>query len=323
MNTKHNKFDLVTIGDATWDVFMKIHNASISCSKNHSGCKLSLDYGGKIGVDQLHSSVGGNATNIAVASSKLGINTAFAGFMGSDEVGKKAINIIKKSGVNTDYVVADGQTNQSSIISFQDERTILSYKEKRNYKLGKIPNSNWVFLTSTGPGSEKFVMKIISKTKHRKIVYNPGSYHLRLGKDFIKKIIKNVYCLIVNLDEAHKIISKKPNDIKETLYDLSKLGPDIVVITNSREGAYVRENNKNYHISSIKVKVIDPTGAGDSFSATFVSALIYEKSVREALLWGILNSTSLIQKLGTEEGLLNIKQLQHKLKIIDLKAIEF
>ncbi len=323
MKTKQNKFDLITIGDATWDVLMKIHDASLHCSKNHQDCVVCFDYGGKIGVDQLHTSVGGNAANVAVASQKLGINTAFVGFIGSDDAGKKAISIIKKTGVNTDHVSSLGLTNQSSIISFQDERTIFSYKEKRDYKLSKIPKSDWLFLTSTGPGSEKFIFETIDKIQDRKIIYNPGSFHIKLGSVFLKKIIKKTHCLIVNLDEAHKIINKKPNDIKEILYELSKLGPDIVVITNSREGAYVCENNKNYHIPSIKVKVVDPTGAGDSFSAAFVSALICEKSVEEALFWGILNSTSLIQKLGTEQGLLDKKQLINKIKVTNLKVIEF
>ncbi|MFH1749474.1 MAG: carbohydrate kinase family protein [bacterium] len=323
MKTKPKKFDLITIGDAAWDVFMKIHNADKRCSKNHQDCVLCLDYGGKIGVDQLHSSVGGNAANIAVASSKLGINTAFVGFIGSDDIGKKALKIIKQLSVDTQYAISSGLTNQSSIICFQDERTILSYKEKRDYKLSKLPESDWLFITSTGPGSEKFIPEIICKAKERKIVYNPGSYHMQHGPNFLTKIIKKAYCLIVNLEEAWKIINKKPNDIKETLYDLSRLGPEIVVVTNGKEGAYVSQNNKNYRISSIKVKVVDPTGAGDSFSAAFVCALIYNKTVKEALLWGILNSTSLIQKLGTEQGLLDKKQLQNKLKNVNPQAIEF
>jgi len=323
VKTKPKKFDLITIGDAAWDVFMKIHDANMQCSKNHQNCLLCLDYGGKVGVDQLHSSVGGNAANIAVASSKLSISTAFVGFVGADDIGKKALKIIRQSGVDTQYAISSGLINQSSIICFQDERTILSYREKRDYKLTKLPESDWLFLTSTGPGSEKYITDVINKAKKRKIVYNPGSHHMRQSPIFLKKIIKKVYCLIVNLEEAQKIIGKKPNDVRETLYDLINLGPEIVVVTNGKEGAYASQNNKYYQISSIKVKVVDPTGAGDSFGAAFVCALINKKTIKEALLWGILNSTSLIQKLGTEQGLLNKQQLQNKLKNANFQAIEF
>ncbi len=323
MKTKSKKFDLVIIGDATWDLFLKIHDADIRCTKHHKECFMCLDYGGKIIVDQLHSSVGGNAANVAVGCSKLGVKTAFVGFVGKDDAGKKALNIIQKAGVDIKSAIFNGLTNQSAIISFQGERTILSYKEPRIYKLIKIPQCDWIFFTSTGPGSEKAISSILQKIKKKKIIYNPGSYHMKLGPNFIKKILKQTYCLIINLEEAWEILEKKPNDIRESLFDLTALGPKIVVITNGAEGAYATQKEKYYRIPSFKVKVVDPTGAGDSFSAAFSSALIYQKEITEALQWGIVNSVSLIQKLGTEEGLLTKKQIIQKLKKIKLEVKEF
>lgn len=317
------KFDLITIGDATWDLFMKIHDAETRCLKDHKECILGLDYGGKIAVDQLHSSVGGNAANVAVACAKLDIKTAFVGFIGKDDAGKKALKIIEKAKVDTKYTILEGLTNQSAIISFQGERTILSYKEPRSYNLVKVPTSEWIFFTSTGPGSEKAISTILKKIEKRKIIFNPGSFHMKLGPGFIKKVIKKSFCLIVNLEEAWEILEKKPDDIRECLFDLVSLGPKIAVITNGKEGAYATKEERYYKIPSLKVKVADPTGAGDSFSAAFATALIYDKDIPDALRWGIANSTSLIQKLGTEEGLLTKNQIEKKLKDVKLEVIEF
>ncbi len=50
--------------------------------------------------------------------------------------------------------------------------------------------------------------------------------------------------------------------------------------------------------------VIERTGAGDSYGAGFMSAVVKGKSISEAMLWGNGNSTSVVQYIGAREGLL-------------------
>ncbi|MDP2665034.1 MAG: PfkB family carbohydrate kinase, partial [bacterium] len=46
------------------------------------------------------------------------------------------------------------------------------------------------------------------------------------------------------------------------------------------------------------------TGAGDAMTSTFVIALALGKSLSEALLWGPVNSMSVVQHVGAQKGLL-------------------
>jgi sugar/nucleoside kinase (ribokinase family) len=55
------------------------------------------------------------------------------------------------------------------------------------------------------------------------------------------------------------------------------------------------------------------TGAGDAFSSTFTSAIILGKSVDQALMWGPVNSMSVVQKTGARAGLLTVKEILHYL----------
>jgi sugar/nucleoside kinase (ribokinase family) len=58
---------------------------------------------------------------------------------------------------------------------------------------------------------------------------------------------------------------------------------------------------------------VDATGAGDSFASAFVGRFIGKAKdnftdqylISEALKAGIINSTSVVNKLGAEEGLLS------------------
>ena len=51
------------------------------------------------------------------------------------------------------------------------------------------------------------------------------------------------------------------------------------------------------------------TGAGDAFASTFTSAIILGADVPTALAWGPINSMSVVQYMGAQEGLLNREEL--------------
>lgn len=317
------KHQICCIGDGTIDTYLKIHNACGLCFLDQKECFLGLDFGSKIPVDELHQSVGGNAFNISKALAKLEVRCGLIGFAGQDEAGKKALFELERDGVDVHYSQKSGKTNQSVVIGFAGERTILSYKEKRRYHFKNIPKCPWYFLTSTGPGSEKFLKEFISNVKGS-IIFNPGSYQLRMDTKLLKDIISKTLVLIVNLEEAQEISKLgKGTELKNLLKTLTEFGPRIVIITNGKEGAYAFDTKNFWAISSLPVKVVDPTGAGDSFSAAVSCALVSERGVATALLWGIFNSTSLIQKLGTEEGLLTKKELLELEKETELSAHTF
>ncbi len=95
---------------------------------------------------------------------------------------------------------------------------------------------------------------------------------------------------------------------------MSEQGPRIAVITDGPKGAfaYDRENNTTYFMPPYP----DPkppyerTGAGDACAATTAAALALGKTVEEALMWGPINSMSVVQYVGAQEGLLSQAQLE-------------
>jgi sugar/nucleoside kinase (ribokinase family) len=59
---------------------------------------------------------------------------------------------------------------------------------------------------------------------------------------------------------------------------------------------------------------VDRTGAGDSFSSTFTSAIILGHNVPTALSWGPINSMSVVQYIGAQAGLLSRDKIEEYLK---------
>jgi sugar/nucleoside kinase (ribokinase family) len=93
---------------------------------------------------------------------------------------------------------------------------------------------------------------------------------------------------------------------------LHALGPKIVLITDGPKGAYMLDGEHFYFmpIYPDPKPPYERTGCGDSFAATFVSALEMGKSPLEALVWAPVNPMSVVQYVGAQEGLLTREQME-------------
>ena len=95
-------------------------------------------------------------------------------------------------------------------------------------------------------------------------------------------------------------------------------------MTDGPKGAYAFDGKTYYKIGTTPTKVIERTGAGDSFAVAFVAARMAGKDVPTALQWGTMNSASVIQFIGPEEGLLDKAGIQKWLrKYKSIKAKTF
>jgi sugar/nucleoside kinase (ribokinase family) len=78
------------------------------------------------------------------------------------------------------------------------------------------------------------------------------------------------------------------------------------VITDGTKGAYAFDGKSFWFMPPYP----DPkppyerTGAGDAFSSTFVVALALGLHIEDALRWAPINSMSVVQFVGAQEGLL-------------------
>jgi sugar/nucleoside kinase (ribokinase family) len=61
------------------------------------------------------------------------------------------------------------------------------------------------------------------------------------------------------------------------------------------------------------VPPISRTGAGDAMTSTVVAALALGKSLREALMWGPINSMAVVQQIGAQKGLLSREKIEEYL----------
>ena len=312
-----SELDLLSIGDASLDVFITPSESEALCQLNDKDELICFSYGDKIPVKTFDQSVGGNAANNAVGTKRLGVNSAAVLTLGGDAIGKQILERLKNEGVDTTYVFQQPSTasNYSTIINYLGERTIFTFKVPRIYDFpDKLPQVPWIYLTSMGDSFMPIYQRITEWIKQNpdiKLAFNPGSRQLRTGLSAIREVLKLAYIVYVNRQEAETItgIKDSQNKEKDLLKSLSSLGPKIPIVTDGGEGSYVFDGARYLKTGILPIDAYERTGAGDSFGSGCIAALIKGKDITEAILWGTVNAASVIGYTGSQQGLLQENEL--------------
>jgi sugar/nucleoside kinase (ribokinase family) len=307
-------YKIIAIGDAILDTHVKIDDASVECDLDGHKCKLCLDYAAKIPVTDSFQTIGGNCANLAFSTTKLGLATAILSTIGDDSNGQIIREVLNDSKIDTQYITLDKKvkTRYSIILNFKGERTILSYHQKINYSWPKnFPSTDWIYYTSLSEGFDSIqekLLKFLAAHPTVRLAFNPGSFQLKNNLELTKEILPHCDLLIVNLEEAEKIAGtnlKKTKSISTLIHKLLELGAHEVAITDAANGAWAGNIDSVWHMNSYPVKIVSKTGAGDAFSAGFLSAKIYGHNLAACLSWGIANSCSVLGHFGVQNGLLD------------------
>lgn len=301
--------DILTIGQCTTDLYMRVPSKRKVDSLVEEGNKMCFFHGSKIEIEKFEISPGGNPLNVAIGTATLGLKTQIYTEMGNDEYTQPIIKLLKDSGVDTKLCIKnkDRHNNVSSIIVHEGERTIFAYHEKQEYVQRDWGTPKMIYYTSMPEGYEKFqiiLRKYVEENKNTILAFNPGSVQLDKGVKSLKVILEVTDILFVNKEEAIFLTKEAP--LEKLHKQLQDLGPKLTVITNGKEGASASANGKMVNVKAYTDKgiILDKTGAGDAFSSGFLSAIHYNKSLKEALLWGAANAGSVIKEIGAVKGLL-------------------
>lgn len=317
INNEKDMYDMISIGDTTVDVFLELNEAEVTCDIDKDNCKLSINYADKIPVDGITEVLAvGNSANNAVASSKFGMKTALYTHLGDDASGKAMKEKLIADGISDEYLVIDEgkRSNHSTVINYQGERTILVYHEPRTYQLPDLADTKWIYFSSIGKGRKQLHDQVVARVENSdiKLGFNPGSHQMKDGAEALAPIISKTHVFFVNVMEAERLFGEA-DDIKGLLKKTHDAGPEIVVITDGPQGSFMYDGQDYWRMGIIDVPVIERTGCGDAYASGFIAALHYGKSPDEAMQWGNMNSTFVLQKIGAQAGLLSYEKMLENL----------
>lgn len=313
-------YDVVTIGTATQDVFLKSGFFKVLKDPEHlkklgfvTGEAECFAFGAKIEVEKPVIATGGGALNAAVTFARMGKKTAAFFKVGNDEFGDEIIKQIKKEGViplvSKDQKVGTGYS--TILLNQNGERTVLVYRgathtaKAADFNLKNL-KTRWAYI-APGDIPISVIQPMVREMKRGgiKIAMNPSGHYIRLGREKIKSATDSLDVIILNMEEASLLTGADYKNQKNIFKKMNAFFSGIVVITDGKKGAFVSDGKYLYKTGIFKEKkVIDRTGAGDAFGSAFVSAFASGQDIHYALRLASANATSVVEHIGAQEGII-------------------
>lgn len=310
-------YDIITIGSATRDVFIKPEESYVDENERYkTGKAVCFSFESKIDASELHFFTGGSAANSAITFARQGLQVAALCRIGDDSNGQSIIARLEEEGVSIDFIFKDSKylTAYAVVIVASGGRTELVHRGATEHlccdepiPYEKLKDTKWFYITNLGGESGKIFSPLIdfAYKNNIKIALNPGKAQLKLGQDLIHTLNKSDI-LIVNQEEASQLTGIPFKDEADIFKKLDEWVKGIAVMTKGPLGFSACDNNYMYSSGILKEQqYVDRTGAGDAFGAGLVAGIIKGMSLEKAFQLASANATSVLGELGANHGLLS------------------
>lgn len=315
---------ILSVGAALNDIYLIDHD-DLTPTEIDNGESIfgKILVGDKIDIDKLSFEVGGGGVNSAISFARHGHETILISNIAKDTAGDAILRTLNKEGVDTSYIDYDEHKSTGTSIILLDsrkgERTILTYRgassKYSNFNADDLDliHPEYLYIT-TMRGDLETLEKFLRKAHEigAKVMFNPGVKELAETKK-LTSLLKYVDILLVNKHEAGQIVPGET--LEELLYHLKNYA-HMVIITNGAMGGIATDGEETYRFGIYEdVKMKDATGAGDAFGSGFLAAIASKKSFRTAIAFASANSTSVVEKIGANKGILFGNEKLHPMPI--------
>ena len=256
---------------------------------------------------------GGKGANQSVALAKSGSEVYFAGRIGSDGLWLK--DLLSDNGVDITYLKeVEGPTGQAIIQLDKNKQNSIIILSGANGKiaeneidevLSNFDSDDYLVLQNEIPKVNYLIN--MAKAKGMKICLNPSPFE----KEILDWNLEKVDLMIVNEIEASQLLQTEESDCLKLLDLLTEkyINCDFVLTAGS-EGAYYKGKEGVSFASSIDVKVVDTTAAGDTFLGYFVTLISEGNACDEALSDACFAAGLAVSKFGAIQSIPTRKEVR-------------
>lgn len=238
--------------------------------------------------------LGGSASHAAVAASFFA-PTKLIGVVGND-FPKRYLNLYEKHGIDVEGLqVQDGKTFHWSgeyEVNMNNRSTLLTELGVFEHFTPHLPRKHkstpYILLANIAPALQHHVLDQISKPRF--VVADTMDLWLNIAMEDLLSLIKRVDLFVLNDSEAHQLTEE--DNVFAALKKIHKLGPKYVIIKKGSHGSILSGPKGCFICPAYPLhRVVDPTGAGDSFVGGLIGYLAasrgsVDKHIRRAMVYG-------------------------------------
>lgn len=241
--------------------------------------------------------LGGSAVYFSCAAS-IFAPVRILGVVGTD-FPRRYVDLLKRRGIDTSGLqVRDGKTFRWCGRYGADLKEARTVSVSLNVMEGFSPqiptryrDSKYIFLANIDPDTQ---MKTLEQVKAPVLVVcDTMNLWIETKRADLLNLLKRVDILLLNDEEARMLTGAK--NLVNACNKILRLGPKAVVVKKGEHGAILVTKNRGFFLTPAypTSKVVDPTGAGDSFGGGFLGYLastgnISESNIRRAMVYGVV-----------------------------------
>ena len=238
--------------------------------------------------------LGGSASHAAVAAGFFSpVN--LVGVVGAD-FPKRYIELYRRHNIDlTGLEISDGKTFHWSgeyEVNMNNRRTLATELGVLETFMPKLPagyaDSPFVLLANLAPAVQSHVLDQMRRPKF--VVTDTMDLWLNIALPDLLKLLKRVDGFVLNDSEAHQLT--KEDNLFAAVRKIHKLGPRYVIIKKGSHGSILSGPRGHFLCPAYPLRrVVDPTGAGDSFVGGMMGCLAASRgsiddNLRRAMVYG-------------------------------------
>ncbi|MDB6034864.1 MAG: PfkB domain protein [Verrucomicrobiales bacterium] len=250
--------------------------------------------------------LGGSASHAAVAASFFS-PVKLVGVVGHD-FPKKYVQLYTKHGIDlTGLQMKEGKTFHWSgeyEVNMDNRRTLLTELGVFETFTPHLPEdykkAAFVLLANIAPSLQAHVLDQMKKPKF--VVADTMDLWLNIALKDLVALLKRVDGFVLNESEAHQLT--KCSNVLDALKAIHKMGPKYVIIKKGHNGSMLSSPKGLFIAPAYPLKkVVDPTGAGDSFVGGIMGYLATAKgsvdnNLRRAMIYGTVVASFCCEGFG-------------------------
>jgi sugar/nucleoside kinase (ribokinase family) len=269
--------------------------------------------------DKRDEALGGSATYFAAAAARFG-QVGLVGVVGTDFPDEHLANLRDMGADCGGVEVVEGKTFRWGGRYEADWNTRHTTFTDLNVFEGfdpKVPeeyrDARFVFLANAAPAIQKKALEQFRAPKFT--VADTMNLWIDIAKDDLFELLRHVDGIVLNDEEARMLSGE--NHLLSAARSVLSLGPKFVVLKKGEHGAFLIGENVHFSLPAYPVeKVVDPTGAGDSFAGGFVGYVASvgntePHTLRRAMLYGTVTASFCVEDFSID-----------RLRSLDRAAVE-
>lgn len=275
--------------------------------------------------------LGGAATYIGLAASKLGAQVNIVSVIGGD-FPQEYIEVFQKNKIGIEGIkeIKEGKTffwagkyhiDMNNRDSLATELNVLENFDPVIPESQK--DSEILMLGNLHPAVQLSVLNQMKK-KPELTILDTMDFWMNSTWDLLMQVISKVDVITINDAEARQLSGEF--SLVKAAQKIQEMGPEVVVIKKGEHGALLFNKKQVFFAPALPLEdVFDPTGAGDTFAGGFAGYLTQTgdlsfEGLKKAIIVGSALASFTVEKFGTEK-LQELTSQEYKSRLGEFKNL--